>query len=66
MNQDFIHDALNNNAIPALCNKLLEIKYIDLTEQALQTLEMISRDPISHNSIISNNGLTACLQYLDF
>ncbi|KAI5963633.1 UFD4 [Candida pseudojiufengensis] len=66
VNQDFIHDALNNNAIPALCNKLLEIKYIDLTEQALQTLEMISKDTISHNSIISNNGLTACLQYLDF
>lgn len=66
VNQDFIHDALNNNAIPALCNKLLEIKYIDLTEQALQTLEMISRDPISHNSIVSHNGLTACLQYLDF
>lgn len=66
VNQDFIHDALNNNAIPALCNKLTEIKYIDLTEQALQTLEMISRDPISHNSIISNNGLSACLQYLDF
>ncbi|KAG5421105.1 UFD4 [Candida metapsilosis] len=66
VNQDFIHDALNNNAVPALCNKLLEIKYIDLTEQALQTLEMISRDPISHNSIIANNGLTACLQYLDF
>ncbi|KAI5951077.1 UFD4 [Candida jiufengensis] len=66
VNQDFIHDALNNNAIPALCNKLLEIKYIDLTEQALQTLEMISKDPISHSSIISNNGLTACLQYLDF
>lgn len=66
VNQDFIHDALNNNAVQALCNKLLEIKYIDLTEQALQTLEMISRDPISHNSIILNNGLTACLQYLDF
>ncbi|CCG20708.1 Ufd4 protein [Candida orthopsilosis Co 90-125] len=66
VNQDFIHDALNNNAVPALCNKLLEIKYIDLTEQALQTLEMISRDTISHNSIIVNNGLTACLQYLDF
>ena len=66
VNQDFIHDALNNNAIPALCNKLMEITYIDLTEQALQTLEMISRDPISHNSIISNQGLSACLQYLDF
>lgn len=66
VNQDFIHDALNNDAVPTLCNKLLEIKYIDLTEQALQALEMISRDPISHNVIISNNGLMACLQYLDF
>ncbi|KAG7662237.1 UFD4 [[Candida] subhashii] len=66
VNLDFIHDALNNDAVPTLCNKLLEIKYIDLTEQALQALEMISRDPISHNSIISNNGLMACLQYLDF
>ncbi|ODV78242.1 uncharacterized protein CANTADRAFT_90611 [Suhomyces tanzawaensis NRRL Y-17324] len=66
VNQDFIHEALNNNAIVALCNKLLEITYIDLTEQALQTLEMISRDPISHNQIIASNGLKACLQYLDF
>ncbi|KAK6456355.1 Ufd4 protein [Scheffersomyces xylosifermentans] len=66
VNQDFIHDALNNHAIEALCSKLMEISYIDLTEQALQTLEMISRDPISHNSIIANNGLIACLQYLDF
>ena len=66
VNQDFIHPVLDNNAIEALCKKLLEIKYIDLTEQALQTLEMISRDPISHNQIIANNGLKACLQFLDF
>ncbi|CUM68469.1 uncharacterized protein PRCAT00006194001 [Priceomyces carsonii] len=66
VNQDFIHDALNNGAVEVLCGKLLEISFIDLTEQALQTLEMISRDPISHNQIIINNGLKACLQYLDF
>jgi E3 ubiquitin-protein ligase TRIP12 len=66
VNQDFIHDALHNNAIEALCKKLMEISYIDLTEQALQTLEMISRDPISHKQIVANNGLKACLQYLDF
>ncbi|RLV91647.1 Ubiquitin fusion degradation protein 4 [Spathaspora sp. JA1] len=65
VNQDFIHDALNNNAIRILCQQLLTIKYIDLTEQMLQTLEMISRDPISHNSIISNQGLHI-LEYLDF
>ncbi|KAK6464352.1 ubiquitin--protein ligase [Scheffersomyces coipomensis] len=66
VNQDFIHEALNSHAIEALCGKLLEISYIDLTEQALQTLEMISRDTIAHNSIIANDGLRACLLYLDF
>lgn len=66
VNQDFIHEALNCNAIECLCGKLLEVACIDLTEQALQTLEMISRDPISHNLIIAANGLKACLQYLDF
>ncbi|CCE85805.1 Piso0_005440 [Millerozyma farinosa CBS 7064] len=66
VNQDFIHDVLNNNAIECLCEKIFEIVCIDLTEQALQTLEMISREPISHNKIVSSNGLKACLQYLDF
>lgn len=66
VNLDFIHDAINNNAIETLCRKLSEISFIDLTEQALQTLQMISRDPISHGQIISNDGLTVCLQYLDF
>ncbi|EGV65338.1 hypothetical protein CANTEDRAFT_119595 [Yamadazyma tenuis ATCC 10573] len=66
VNLDFIHDVVNNEGIEAVCIKLNEITFIDLTEQALQTLEMISRDPISHNLIISNNGLRACMQYLDF
>lgn len=66
VNQDFIHDVISNDAIETLCHKLNEITYIDLTEQALQTLEMISRDPVSHSQIIEHNGLMACLQYLDF
>ncbi|CAH6722950.1 ubiquitin fusion degradation protein 4 [[Candida] jaroonii] len=66
VNQDFIHDVINNDAIETLCHKLNEITYIDLTEQALQTLEMISRDLVSHSQIIEHNGLMACLQYLDF
>lgn len=53
VNQDFIHDALNNNAVPALCNKLLEIKYIDLTEQALQTFFL---SPTSWNPQRNHNA----------
>lgn len=63
---EFVHDALKHDAVSVLCSKLVEITYIDLTEQALQTLEMISRDPIAHNRIVSCGGLVACLQYLDF
>lgn len=66
VNQDFIHDALNNGAVEVLIVQLLDIKYIDLTEQALQALEMISRERISHNLIVSNDGLLACVQNLDF
>lgn len=66
VNQDFIHDALNNNAVEVLVLKLLEITYIDLTEQGLQTLEMMSRDQSSHSIIVESNGLKACLQNLDF
>lgn len=66
VNQDFVHEALKFDAIPVICSKLVEITYIDLTEQALQTLEMISRDPIAHNRIVASGGIQACLQYLDF
>ncbi|CAN3372976.1 hypothetical protein DIURU_002866 [Diutina rugosa] len=65
VNQDFIHDALANHAVRALCAKLATVEYIDLTEQALQTLEMMSRDNLSHFSILSFGGLQ-CLSYLDF
>ncbi|SGZ49779.1 CIC11C00000002627 [Sungouiella intermedia] len=66
VNQDFIHDVLNSDAVEVLTHTLLEITYIDLTEQALQTLEMISRESSLHSLIITSNGLKACLQNLDF
>ncbi|OTB14508.1 hypothetical protein K445DRAFT_131935 [Daldinia sp. EC12] len=51
-------------AVPILCQKLLEIHYIDLAEQALSTLEKISVE--YPTSIVREGGLTACLTYLDF
>ncbi|KAF2091587.1 hypothetical protein K490DRAFT_31708 [Saccharata proteae CBS 121410] len=52
------------NAVPVLCQKLIEIQYIDLAEQALSTLEKISVEFPA--SIVREGGLTACLSYLDF
>lgn len=66
VNTDFINDALNNGVVPVLASKLLDIVYIDLTEQCLQTLEIISQERESHNLIIACDGLRSCLQNLDF
>ncbi|KAK9240715.1 hypothetical protein V1525DRAFT_336363 [Lipomyces kononenkoae] len=51
-------------AVPVLCQKLLEIEYIDLAEQALSTLKRISAD--HPTVVVREGGLTACLTYLDF
>ena len=51
-------------AVPVLCQKLLEISFIDLAEQALSTLEKISVEYPA--SIVREGGLTACLSYLEF
>lgn len=51
-------------AVPVLCQKLLEIHYIDVAEQALSTLEKISVEFPA--SIVREGGLSACLTYLDF
>ncbi|KAK3333376.1 hypothetical protein B0T19DRAFT_124257 [Cercophora scortea] len=51
-------------AVPVLCQKLLEISFIDLAEQALSTLEKISFE--YPTSIVREGGLTACLSYLEF
>ncbi|KAF1984860.1 hypothetical protein K402DRAFT_422476 [Aulographum hederae CBS 113979] len=52
------------NAVPILCQKLMEPHFIDLAEQALSTLEKISVEFPA--SIVREGGLTACLTYLDF
>ncbi|KAL2187602.1 hypothetical protein L209DRAFT_685765 [Thermothelomyces heterothallicus CBS 203.75] len=52
------------HAVPILCQKLLEISFIDLAEQALSTLEKISLEYPS--TIVREGGLTACLSYLEF
>ncbi|KAK4135006.1 hypothetical protein BT67DRAFT_289064 [Trichocladium antarcticum] len=51
-------------AVPILCQKLLEISFIDLAEQALSTLEKISLE--YPGSIVREGGLNACLSYLEF
>ena len=55
---------VHNGAVEILCQKLLEIQYIDVAEQALTTLEKISVEYPSE--IVRKGGLGACLNYLDF
>lgn len=55
---------VHNGAVEILCQKLLEIQYIDVAEQALTTLEKISVEFPSE--IVRKGGLGACLNYLDF
>lgn len=59
-----VANVVYGNAVPVLCQKLLEISFIDLAEQALSTLEKISME--YPGSIVREGGLTACLSYLDF
>lgn len=59
-----VANVVYGNAVPVLCQKLLEISFIDLAEQSLSTLEKISVEYPS--SIVREGGLTACLSYLDF
>lgn len=59
-----VANVVYGGAVPILCQKLLEISFIDLAEQALSTLEKISVEYPS--SIVREGGLTACLSYLDF
>ncbi|KAF4974622.1 hypothetical protein FZEAL_8507 [Fusarium zealandicum] len=59
-----VANVVYGNSVPVLCQKLLEISFIDLAEQALSTLEKISVE--YPTSIVREGGLTACLSYLDF
>jgi len=58
------HSVVTCGAIPVLCSKLIEITFIDLAEQVLQTLEKISVDYPA--AIVKEGGLNAMLQFLDF
>ncbi|KAL4804342.1 hypothetical protein BDV18DRAFT_142985 [Aspergillus unguis] len=59
-----VANVVYGGAVPILCQKLLDIQFIDLAEQALSTLSKISVDFPA--SIVREGGLTACLTYLDF
>ncbi|KAJ1952576.1 Ubiquitin fusion degradation protein 4, partial [Dipsacomyces acuminosporus] len=50
--------------IEVLCGKLLEIEFIDLAEQALSTLEHLSRE--FPTKVCDAGGMSACLMFLDF
>ncbi|CEP60902.1 putative ubiquitin-protein ligase UFD4 LALA0_S02e02278g [Lachancea lanzarotensis] len=64
VNPSIIEVAVDLDVIAALRGKLLEISYIDLAEQVLETLEIISR--LHGREILESGTLTVCLQYLDF
>lgn len=66
VNLDFISNAINHGAIEILVSKVLNIIYIDLTEQCVQALEFMSRERATHSIIIASDGLKACLQNIDF
>jgi len=59
-----VANVVYGGAVPVLCQKLLEISFIDLAEQALSTLEKISYEYPA--SIVREGGLTACLSFLEF
>ncbi|KAL2839602.1 hypothetical protein BJY01DRAFT_250414 [Aspergillus pseudoustus] len=59
-----VANVVYGGAVPILCQKLLDIQFIDLAEQALSTLAKVSVDFPA--SIVREGGLTACLTYLDF
>lgn len=59
-----VANVVYGGAVPVLCQKLLDIQFIDLAEQALSTLAKISVDFPA--SIVREGGLTACLTYLEF
>jgi E3 ubiquitin-protein ligase TRIP12 len=77
-----VANVVYGGAVPVLCQKLLEIHYIDVAEQALSVsipnsmssvnvadlrIQTLSKISIDFpGSIVREGGLTACLQFLDF
>lgn len=66
VNSDFVVDALHNNAHEAIMKKIANIICIDLAEQALSCLEIMSKEECLRSEILMNDGISTCLQNLDF
>ncbi|KAJ8899755.1 hypothetical protein K2173_019455 [Erythroxylum novogranatense] len=55
---------VRHDAIPALCERLMAIEYLDVAEQCFQALEKISRDqPLP---CLQAGAIMAVLQFIDF
>lgn len=55
---------VRHDAVPALCQRLMVIEYLDVAEQCLQALEKISRD---HPLVCLQSGaIMAVLGFIDF
>ncbi|ESQ40197.1 hypothetical protein EUTSA_v10012430mg [Eutrema salsugineum] len=55
---------VRHETIPALCQRLLTIEYLDVAEQCLQALEKISRDqPVA---CLNAGAIMAVLSFIDF
>lgn len=55
---------VRHDAVPALCQRLMAIEYLDVAEQCLQALEKISREqPLA---CLQSGAIMAVLNYIDF
>ncbi|KAA8516515.1 hypothetical protein F0562_016979 [Nyssa sinensis] len=55
---------IRHDAVPALCERLMAIEYLDVAEQCLQALEKISREqPLA---CLQSGTIMAVLNYIDF
>ncbi|KAF8096020.1 hypothetical protein N665_0319s0038 [Sinapis alba] len=55
---------VKHETVPALCQRLLTIEYLDVAEQCLQALEKISRDqPVA---CLNAGAIMAVLSFIDF
>ncbi|OQR97790.1 HECT E3 ubiquitin ligase [Achlya hypogyna] len=60
--------ALSHGLVASLCEKLLNIEYMDVAEVALRMLERIANSPVDgvRVAVLSENALVALLQFVDF
>ncbi|KAI3474020.1 hypothetical protein Pfo_028808 [Paulownia fortunei] len=55
---------VRHDTVPALCQRLMAIEYLDVAEQCLQALEKISREqPLA---CLQSGAIMAVLSYIDF